>query len=335
MKGTEFLECVETILLKKGADREATALVGETLLDAHRTGYGSHGMSRIPMYCTDIDAKTLDPTAKPTIERETPATAVIDGNWGFGIQTMDLVVKTAVEKAKHSGIAVINTIRTNDIARLGGYVEKVAEQDLIGVLMVNDGGANSAVAPTGSSVPFFSTNPLAAGIPTPLESPIIIDISTGTVAIGKLRDAMNTQTPIPEGWLVNTSGESVTDPSLFFKSPPAAAILPIGGILAGHKGYSLSLLVDILAGGLAGTGLSCLNETREANGVFLLAINPEVFDTLDHFKQRVGTLINDLKTLGNIRIPGERGYQMKQALDQEIEIDPVTLEKIRFLLKTP
>ncbi len=73
--------------------------------------------------------------------------------------------------------------------------------------------------------------------------PIIVDISTCTIAEGKIKVAFNKGATVPDGCILDGEGQPTNDPRAFYASPPGA-ILPMGG----HKGYSLSVIAEVLAG---------------------------------------------------------------------------------------
>jgi LDH2 family malate/lactate/ureidoglycolate dehydrogenase len=179
--------------------------------------------------------------------------------------------------------------------------------------MVNDSGGLPSVAPFGGAARFYSTNPIGAGIPRGDEEPILIDMSTAVTSVGRIRvDAQRGDT-IPHGWLIDHQGESVVNPARFFTEPENVSLLPLGGMLAGHKGFALQLLVDVLAGALGGAGVSTGEDPgMEANALLAIAIDPEHFASRKSFTELVDRMVaglRNVKTLPGveaIRIPGER-----------------------------
>lgn len=324
------------IFTQRGLPKDQTEQLLDILIESHLLGYGSHGLGRIPMYANELEEGNIDAKATAEIVKEGPCTALIDGNWSLGPLVIKQGMNLAIQKAKQLGVAVVAFKKTPDIARLGSYVKLAADQGLIAQLFVNDAGGSPAMCPPGTTTPFFSTNPLAAGIPTNKGFPIIIDLSTSVVAIGKLRQAISFNRPIPEGWLIEGDGSPCTEARDFFKIENSAALLPLGGLLSGHKGYALSLLVDIMAGALSTSGTSGQNKMgREQNGATLIVINPLFFCEENEFQKEVGELIDRLKSLPPldpstpVRIPGEKNQQISLTSDQILEIDPETW--IKFL----
>ncbi len=328
------------ILHRSNVPEDECGIIAETLLEASLSGYDSHGIMRIPKYVDAIRQGTMIPGARLTVLRETPASAHLDAGWGPGPVTATRALRLAGEKARQVGVGCVSTIHSNDIARLGSYLLEPAQNGLIALLMANDAGGGPSVVPWGGIQPFMSTNPLAAGIPRMGEAPIVIDVSTSIVAFGKLRIYANRGEPVPEGWLIDEQGASTTDPNTFFTDPQQSALLPLGGMLAGYKGFALGLLVDILAGALGGAGCSTGAATkREGNGIFALAIDPALFASRDEFIQSVETLVKGLKDsqkapgMDGITIPGERAHRERQhRAARGIPIDGPTTERLAEIL---
>jgi LDH2 family malate/lactate/ureidoglycolate dehydrogenase len=170
--------------------------------------------------------------------------------------------------------------------------------------------------------------------------PIVIDVSTGTVAFGKLRMAANQGEEVPEGWLIDGDGRSTTDPNTFFAQPQQSALLPLGGLQTGYKGFALGLLVDVLAGALGGAGCSTGSEIgREGNGIFLLVVDPSHFGTTEAFNSAVAGLVSGIKNcrrapdVDEITIPGERAARERDSRERNgIPIDEPTRLRLRQIL---
>ena len=319
---------------------QESALVAAILLEASLAGYDSHGIMRVPMYASGIRRGTIAAGAGMEVLHETPASALLDARYGLGPVAAVRAVELASERASEVGVGCVSIVNCNDVARLGGYVSKPAEAGLMAIMTVNDAGHGPDAAPWGGVDAVLSTNPIAAGIPWRQRSPVIIDVSTSVSSAGGLRMLRNQGKPAPEGWLVDEAGKPTCDAESFFDSPKRSALLPLGGQTAGHKGFALSLLVDVLAGALSGAGCS----TGEAgdvdrNGVFVLVIDPEKFSSRDRFENIVSGFLETLKTsrrapgVEEILIPGERAARERERrLREGIPVDGPTRQSIGELL---
>ena len=244
-----------------GVPHDESVVVAESLLDASLAGYDSHGLTRLPLFVEAVENKLALPGVTLKNIKRSDSSAYIDCGRALGPVSAQKVLNLATEMARSQGVGCISCFNSNYLARLGGFVETPAREGYIAILMANDAGAFPATVPHGGTQPFFSTNPIAAGVPRPGREPIIIDISTSIVALGKLRILRNQGQSAPEGWLIDENANPITDPNTFFRKPMESALLPLGGIVGGHKGYGLSMLVDVLAGGLSGMGV--VLESRE------------------------------------------------------------------------
>ena len=190
-----------------------------------------------------------------------------------------------------------------------------ASQNMIGMISANDAGAGLAMAPFGGIAKRLSPNPISIAFPRgDGEVPILLDISSTTVAQGKLAIARNRGQKVPEGWAIDAKGNPVTDPNDFW-GPPEGAILPLGGALLGHKGFGLGFVFDILDGALSGAGCSREGVTRLGNGLFISVIKISDFVPLVDFKKQVDDLIQFVKSsqlapgYSEILVPGEFEYR--------------------------
>ena len=303
---------IEDIFGALGFTAHERAVLTETLLEASRAGYHSHGVMRIPTFAEDTRAGMIAPAAAPVVVHETAAAAMIDARRCLGPASCVFAVEQASAKARRAGIGCAAVRNGNDVARLGAYVGGPAREGLMTLLLVNDAGGGACVAPFGSAAPFLSTNPLACGIPrAPGKPPLVIDLSTSVTALGKIRMAANQGEAVPEGWLIDREGRPTTEPAGFFDSPRSASLLPLGGAADGHKGFLLSLIVEAFAGALAGAGMSRGNENEDqGNGLFVLAADPQALGMGADFVRMMEAFVSSLQALpaaegsAGVRLPG-------------------------------
>jgi len=227
----------------------------------------------------------------------------------------------------------VELFNSSHIGRLGEYAEMAAESNMIGIVMCNNNGAGRLMSAFGGIDARMSTNPVAIGIPTGGEFPIVVDMTSSVVAEGKIRVYRNRNEHIPDGWALDASGNPITDPNEFY-GPPRGAILPFGGIAA-HKGYALAVAVDILSGALGGAGCSREDATRIGNGVFMLVIQIEAFTGTEAFKNEVDTFVGFLKSsrlmpgFECIRMPGEIEHTLRRRRMQEgVTVDDGTWQQL-------
>lgn len=315
-------------------------MVADALMEATLSGYNAHGVMRVPKYADQLQDGTIVAGAAFEIIRQTAASAYVDAGRGLGQVTATRAVNLACAKAADTGIGCVSTRNSNDIGRLGSYLFEPARSGFLSILVANDTGGLLSVAPHGGAERFFSTNPIAAGIPTD-DEPIVIDMATAATSRGSLRMAANRDSHIAEGWLIDRQGQSVIKPDRFFKDPKNVALLPLGGLLCGHKGFALQLLVDVLAGAIGGAGTSTGHDSGiEANAMFTIAIDPEHFVSRSRFIEMVSDMVRALKTVNTlpgvdeIVIPGHRAArERRRRLELGIPLDSVTCQNLQSVLE--
>jgi uncharacterized oxidoreductase len=261
------------------------------------------------------------------VDFENDVIAVIDGQYGFG-QTIGVeATRYGIAKCAKHGVSVIALRNSGHLGRIGDWPLLAAEAGLVSLHFVNTSGMGILVAPFGGTERRLSADPIAAGVPVEGGSPVLLDMSCCTIAEGKLRVAFNKGVQVAEGCIIDATGRPTRDPKVFYGTPPGA-ILPI----AGHKGYALGFMVEMLAGALTGGGASNpANNARLANGMLSIYMDPRVFQDGAKFAADVRKFIDWVKTSpkttpdGEILVPGEIEERTKAArLAGGIELDEVT-----------
>src|SRR5205807_7095294 len=125
--------------------------------------------------------------------------------------------------------------RANPIGSLGDDTETAAAGCLVAIVTVGVVGAGE-VAPFGGGERFLGTNPSSIGIPAEADA-MVYDAATSGVAEGKVRLARAKRAAVPPGVIVDSEGIATTDPNDYYAG---GALLPVGGQVAGHKGYGRS-----------------------------------------------------------------------------------------------
>ena len=312
-------------------------VVTKSMVDANRVGHDSHGVIHLSKYVRELEAGLIQPGAPTEVLHESASIAVLNGNWGFGPVIATRAVELAIQKAKQTDISSVAVSRCNEVGRLGGYACLAADAEMIALLMANDHGGGTCVAPHGGVEGRLSTNPMACAVPIEGKDPIVLDMSTSVVASGKIRVKQHRNESLPHGWLIDAEGKLTTNPDDFYDVPPAA-LLPFGGAVSVHKGFGLSVIVDILSGALTGAGCSQSEDARVGNGLFVLVMNVASFRGFPGFSAEIERFIRYLKSakraagVDTIRVPGERGWEAQRKREREgIPIDAETWAQIQSL----
>lgn len=306
----------EEIFKAYGAPAEEAKIVSEFLVRANLCGHDSHGVIRVTQYVKAIEDGVLRPGAKIEIVRETPSSALIRGNWGFGQVVAKKAMEIAIEKAKKNSVSVVCAYDVYHIGRLADYTAFAAEKDMVGIAMVN---STPTVAPYGGMERLISTAPVSYAFPTGEENMFVLDIATSVCAEGKVRVSLHKGDKLPVGFIIDKEGNPSTNPADLYEG---GAILPLGGDLVGYKGFGLGLVVEVL-GGILSNARCAYEPEKRGNGVFFEVINIEDFMPVDEFKDRIDALIRRIKSsklrpgFKEILLPGEPELRTRRIREKE------------------
>jgi hydroxycarboxylate dehydrogenase B len=305
--GAETLERItREIFVAWDVPKDDAVWVARQLVLANLRGHDSHGVIRIPQYVNGLKTGYINPAPHIATVIEAPTIAVLDGDRGLGQVVARRGIELAIDKAKKQGLSAVGLRGTTHVGRLADYAETAAKEGLVGMLWVNAvGGLN--VAPWGGAARRLGTNPHAIAIPGPGGTVAMsLDFATSVWAEGKLRVKFNRGETVPAGIMLDGVGEPSNDPRRFYTEPPGS-LLTAGE----HKGYGLSLAVEILAGILSGTGAAGPDPTPFRNGTLMICLDVARFLPLADFHRQVAAHFDFVKATPlaagakEIVIPGE------------------------------
>ncbi len=304
MRDAEMLEGLsQAIFLAAGATAENAEGVTRSLIGANLAGHDSHGVIRIPSYIEDINKGKLQPANAPFVSHETPATAIVDGNSTFGQVGSRMTATIAARKAKDLGIAAASAFRCHHTGRIGEWAELGAREGLITFAAASGAHGPYQATPFGGKSKALGTNPFSWAIPRANgQPPILLDYATTGGAQGKLMVARARKEPVPEGWILDKDGNPTTDVEEFYGG---GMLLPF----AGHKGYAMSVIVEMLAVGLSGGQV--VPEGERGSCLFVCCIDPGTFRTDEDFLETVENVAARLKSqqpaegFDAVLLPGE------------------------------
>jgi LDH2 family malate/lactate/ureidoglycolate dehydrogenase len=311
------------------ADFVATSLVAADLRGVH-----SHGVLRLARYVRELREQITNPEARISTIDEGPAFARVDGDGGMGPIVGRYAMQMCVAKAKEAGSATVTACRSRHFGSAGFYALMALESDFIGLAMTV---ASPRLAPTGGRHPLFGNNPISLAVPGDQEFPMLVDFAAGRTGAGRLELAAANGESIPEGLAQDLDGNATTDPTVGLKG----SIVPIGE----HKGYGLTLLIEILAGLLGGAPYFGVERDKVGDhmhergiGHFFMAIDPARFMPLEQFKASVNRMTLEIKSsprspgVDEIYFPGEPEARLrKERLSQGIPLAASTMSKVKDL----
>jgi ureidoglycolate dehydrogenase (NAD+) len=292
------------IFTRAGLPKGDAAVVAEVLVWANLRGVDTHGVVRIPRYVDLIEHGDMNARPMIRIRTETPACVLIEADRAAGPVAMMRGVAESLRKARDAGIGLAFVRATTHTAALGYYTQVIAREGMAGIALA---GSWPNVIYHGSRAAGVSTSPISIAVPG--GEPVVLDMATSVVSMGKLNQAKKAGQPIPEGWALDARGNPTTD--------PGAAQTPLA--MGGPKGSGLSFMVECLASLIAANPLlaESLEGTPEGgrhrqNG-FVMSIDLAQFGDSGNFKREVDRLVKALKALpraadtDEILMPGERG----------------------------
>src|SRR5271169_6028468 len=269
----EFHRIALRVFEAAGSQPDEAQLIADHLIEANLRGHDSHGVGLVPNYLQHLAGGTVVPNRKGRIVREDGSLIVYDGERAWGQIAAREAVMAGIAKARETGVAVVALRNPHHIGRVGTYGEMCAAAGLVSFHFVNVTDARPAVAPWRGTDARFSTNPICIAIPGPdPERPIILDMATSAIAMGKVRVARNKGDQLKSGILIDSDGRPTTDPGVMYRQP-RGALRTIGE----HKGYALAFICEMLAGALCGSGT--MRPERQGagtatNGMLTIVIDP-------------------------------------------------------------
>src|SRR6056297_2496769 len=218
------------VFISMNMPEKDAGIVADVLINADKRGVDSHGVGRFkPIYVDRIDDGILNVETKIEIVKESPTTAVLDGNDGIGHVISKKAMNMAIDKAKEYGMGMVVVRNSSHYGFAGYYPLMAVDENMIGMTGTN---ARPSIAPTFGVENMLGTNPLTFGIPTDEEFPFLLDCATSISQRGKIEKLSREGKPTPEGWVIGRDGSARTDTDqiLIDLVKGDAALSPLGGI---------------------------------------------------------------------------------------------------------
>lgn len=325
----ELRQHITDIFCAAQCPEKVSRRVAESLVEANLTGHDSHGAIRVPHYVQAVQSGRIQPHAEMSVVRQSATTAMLDCAYQFGQVGAAHGMALAIEKARQHDIAAITLQRCHHVGRLGEYVVMAAGQGLMGLMICNGLSQGGIVAPFGGIGRALGTNPVAWAVPGSDTQPLFLDYATSVVAQGKIQVAADKGELIPEGWLLDKNGQPTRRPQDQFEG---GVMLPFGQ----YKGYAMSVMIELLAGGLSGVMPALLSSYQRVQGTLMIALSIEAFQPLDEFRQMVAEFTARIKEIPRaadceeILLPGEPEWRSKARREREgIPLPDKTWQRIQ------
>ena len=318
-------------LERAGAHPAMAQAAARHLVQAEAQGLPTHGMSRVPFYCSMLRNGRADGAAHPAMVSDRAAACLIDNRDGLPYVSVEWAVGEVIQRARRNGIAFAGIRNSSHVGVLGIHLLAVAEAGLVSFAFTN---SPAAIPPWGGKKALFGTNPVAAAFPRRNADPIVIDLALTTVVRGRIMMAMRKGERIPEGWALDRHGKPTTDPK---EAIEHGSLFPIGG----SKGAMLALMFELICASLTGAAIgpeadSFFSEqgNKPRIGQAFIAIDPGALAGLDKFAERVETVVSTMLSDPEVRLPGARRFASERAAKAGIEVPDDLLAQIEKLCST-
>ena len=329
-----------------GCPEKDADIAARALLSADVRGIDSHGVARMAGYVRLWEAKRANAKPEIRIIHESPSTAVVDGDSGFGLVVAPFSMQVAIDKAKKSGTGWVSVQNSNHFGIAAYHAMQALKFDMIGIAMTN---ASPLVAPTFSTERLLGTNPICVAIAAGKEPPFVADLATTTAANGKLEILQRKNQLAPSGWIQDKDGNISVNPH---ELKSGGALLPLGGDRdhGSHKGYALGAVVDIFSAVLSGANYGpwvppfpaflAMPENMPGRGIghFFGAMRIDAFRKAEDFKSNMDNWISRFRTAKTVAgeeqvlIPGDPEREMEsERMARGIPLLHSVAEDLRFL----
>jgi len=313
-------------LVSSGGDLVQSSVVAQSIAEAEAQGIRNVGLAYLPTYCAHLRCGKVNGQVLAQVQSSAPSILQVDACNGFAHTAFITALPEFVSMVRSQGIGMMMIRNSYSAGVLGWFIHRFIEHELVSLAFAN---ASAMMAPVGGSKPVFGTNPWGFGVPQEGAEAIVADMSSTATARVNVIAAARSGGPIPAGWAIDVNGHPTTDPQ--------AALVGTMAPAAGHKGYALALLVDVLAAGLGGANWSfeassLLDDSGGPPGVgqCFIAIDPS--RCAPGFAKRVARLAQAIHEQEGARLPGEgRAAHAAHAATHGIEVPDELVAELRAL----
>ncbi len=323
------------VLQAHGVPDEDARLLADSLVTAELWGHSSHGMLRLPWYVERLRSGAMKGRTEPSFAVDQGAVVVIDGHEGIGQVLARKAVHLGMERALQFGVSAVGVRNSNHFGTVAYFTREAAQAGFVTFMCTN---ASPSMPPWGGKAKALGNNPWSLAAPAGKHGVAVMDIANTAVARGKIYLAAERGQSIPAGWATDANGV----PTTRAEDAIHGLILP----MAGHKGYIISFMMDVLAGVLTGsqfaTGVAGPYQAKERSGCghMLLTINVAAMMARDEFEARMEALIAEMKAvpcaegITEIFFPGElEARNAEQHRQSGIELADQTWQSLSQLAR--
>lgn len=288
-------------------------------------------MLRLPWYVARVRSGAMKALTQPRMLNTFAAVTVLDGADGIGQVVTNHAIGLAADAATEFGVGVVAVRNSNHFGTAAYWTRLLAERGCVAILTTN---GSPAMAPWGGTQKMIGANPWSIAVPSGRHGTVVLDIANTGVARGKIYAAKERGQRLPEGWAIDASGIPTTDPQAAIDG----VILP----MAGHKGYAISFMMDVLSGVLTGSSSATdvvgpyVPDKRSGCGHLVMAIDIKAIMPREQFESRMDELIDTVKACptapgAEILVPGELENRAVQRAAGSITLPDATIAELSAL----
>ena len=319
-----------------GSSEKEALLTAEHLVGANLAGHDSHGVGMIPRYVNSLLAGELQLNREVSLASDSGTVLTLDAKHGMGSSVAFQAMEIAVERARRHGVCVVGLKNAHHIGRVGHWAEQAIAAGFASVHFTNVLSPHMMVVPYGGAQARYLTNPFTVGIPRPGADPILLDYATSAIAYGKVRVAYNSRKKVPPGCLIDARGQPTDDPAVLFE--PEGGRLGALSPFAGHKGYALAMVCELLGGALIGAPTARPENLKVEhaiwNNMLTIVFDPKRLGGGESFEREARAFIEWVESaplsgvIDSILMPGDPERRSRKERAEAVPIDSETLAQL-------
>ncbi len=322
-----------------GLSYEDAKIITSVLLETEMRGVFTHGFTRLERYISCIRSGGIKTDGKYSVIYDSPSWASIDGKDNLGIIISYKAMQLAMEKARATGVGIVNVKGSHHFGAAGYYTSMCADAGMAGFAMSN---GDILVAATGSAEKTIGNNPFSYAFPADKYGKVVYDIAMSHTSDQKVIAFEKEGRALPEGWIIDSNGNPTTDPSEYMKG---GTLMPFGG----YKGYGLAMMVELFAATVSGAAMTknvhAWNTDPDCGGNvghMFVALDISKLGDVSEYRRRVDAMIDEIKTskkaegTETIFFPGEiEAAKLERCLSEGcVEIADSTMEALTRVEKS-
>jgi uncharacterized oxidoreductase len=327
--------------LRAGSSETEARLTADHLVGANLAGHDSHGVGMAPRYVKSWKCDELKLNQRVEVVVDNGALITVDGRHGMGQSVTHQAMEIAIARAREHGVCVMGLKNSHHLGRVGHWAEQAVAAGMASIHFTNAVSTIPMVAPHGGGTARFLTNPFTVGIPRPGGEPFLLDFATSAIAHGKVRVAWNKKksdpsVQVPEGSLIDAMGRPTRDPNVMFEPPEG----PHGALQtsAGHKGYALAMVCELLGAALTGGATAApAHRTMQFaiwNSMLAIVFDPNRIGPAERFAAEARDFTEWVQSAplsgatDRIMMPGDPERRARAARADGLPIDLGTLDEL-------